>query len=301
MYLLIMNKFYIQITFWLKLILSLTFLISAYTKLISPGIVEVILIDNKIVSTRETAAIFIRFLIASELSIGLLLLQKNYIKKFVLPLTFFFLFTFSVYLFYAAFIISDNQNCGCFGKLIEMSPIESLVKNIFLLIITVILFIKTKNDETKKLPLIILPILSTVFVFLTIPTKSNYENKFLDFTKFENAGRVDLTEGKKLIAIMNTECEHCQKTAYDLSKMKKQFKWFPEIYALYFTEGQVSVDSFQTITNFRVPYNIISARKFFDLVGQSPPRIYYLENGIIKEYWDSDFVKNITLNFATNK
>ncbi|MBI5807881.1 MAG: hypothetical protein HZA74_05725 [Ignavibacteriales bacterium] len=286
--------------FLLQIILGITFILSAYSKLIAPGIVEIILVDHHITSSREAAAILVRILIALEFSLGFLLLQKNYIKKFVLPVTFIFLIGFSIYLIYTRYFIGDNQNCGCFGTMIEMSPTESLIKNFILLILTFIIFKKSEADSTNIIIPILLLIVAFIFVFVASPIKKNNIDKFNSYTHFERVGRVDLSEGKILLAVMNLECEHCQAAAHDLAKMKKQFKWFPKLFALYFSEGQVSVDSFETITGFRFPYKIISAHEFFDLVGQSPPRIYFLQNGKIKEYWDKDFIKNIAINFSTS-
>ncbi len=291
----------VKLSFILRIILGLTFIFSAYTKFISPGIIEVVLVDNKIANTRETAAIYSNILISLEFALGFLLLQKNFIKKIVLPISFFFLLIFSIYLIYTGYFIGDNQNCGCFGTMIEMSPTESLIKNIVLMIIAVFIFIKIENESKSfYLPLAIV-IISFAFVFSLLPIKKNIDDKFLMYTQFEKVGRVDLSEGKILISVMNTECEHCQQTAYELARMQKQFKWFPKIYGLYFTEGQVSVDSFETITSFRIPHRLISASEFFNLVGQSPPRIYLLENGKVKEFWDNDFVRNIALNFSASK
>lgn len=291
----------VKLSFILRIILGLTFILSAYSKIISPGIIEIILVDHKIADTRETATIYSNILISLEFALGFLLLQKNFIKKLILPVTFLFLLIFLAYLIYSGYFIGDNQNCGCFGTMIEMSPTESLIKNIVLMTIVVFTFLKTKNESKSLYPLILIVIISFALVFSLIPIKKNYDDKFSKYTQFEKVGRIDLSEGKILIALMNTECEHCQQTAYELSRMQKQFKWFPKIYGLYFTEEQVSVDSFEVITKLKIPYKLITASEFFNLVGQSPPRIYFLENGRVKEFWDNDFVRNIALNFSASK
>lgn len=290
-----------KIIYFLQIILGITFILSAYSKLIAPGIVEIILVDHQITSSRDTAALIVRILILLEFSIGFLLLQKNYLKKIVLPTTFIFLIGFSLYLIYTGYFIGDNQNCGCFGTLIELSPTESLIKNFILLILSFIVLKKSENDSTNILTPALLLIISFILVFAASPITKNKMEKFNAYTHFERVGRVDLSDGELLLTVMNLECEHCQKAAYDLAKMEKQFKWFPKLFALYFSEGQVSVDSFETITQSKFPYKLISSREFFDLIGQSPPRIYHLKNGTIKKYWDSDFIKNITLNFVKAK
>ncbi len=37
----------------------------------------------------------------------------------------------------------------------------------------------------------------------------------------------------------------------------------------------------------------ISIDDFFELIGNSPPRFYWLENGKVHKFWDDNFIKNI--------
>ena len=42
---------------------------------------------------------------------------------------------------------------------------------------------------------------------------------------------------------------------------------------------------------------MIDMNEFLNLIGQSPPRIYWLNDGKVKEIWDKDFQKKILQNF----
>lgn len=277
----------------LRIIIGLIFIISAYTKLITPGIIEIILVDHGIAANREVAAIFVRILIALEFSLGILFFQQYLLKRVVIPASLIFLTGFTVYLVYTGYILGDTQNCGCFGTTIEMSPLESIIKNIFLIAAIVWLFINTGKDSkgfVLPLAMIVIPV---GLVFLIAPIKTIDNFKFAEYTEFVGRGRVDLSEGDKLLAVYNTECDHCQDLAKEISSLKKNSEHFPEFYALLFTEGDVSVDSFKTITGFDFPYYMINVSSFFDLIGTSPPRIYWLENGRVKEIWDKDFLERI--------
>lgn len=277
----------------LRLLLGTVFLLSAYTKLIAPGIVEIILVEHGIITTRETAAIVVRLLIGFEFVLGFLFFLNFELRRLVLPASIFFLISFSIYLFYAGYILNDNQNCGCFGETIKMSPLESIIKNIILIGFIGWLYILEKNNKKNILIPIIMTVCSFVFVFIIAPIKPNYDFKFKDFTYFEGKGRVDLSNGNKFILIMNTECEHCQELARQLTSMKRSKEKFPEFFSLLYSEGDISVDSFKVLTGFNFPYHTISINEFFDLIGTSPPRIYWLQDGIIKAKWDSNFVENI--------
>lgn len=285
------------IKIFLQVILSLMFFLSAYSKIISPGSVEVILIDQGIVSSREFAAFIVRIFISFEFAIGILFLIPVYLKRVTIPLTWILLTVFTGYLFYSGVILGDKENCGCFGDLIKMSPLESILKNIIIAAISVVLF-RFSYDVRKNFFVFLSAILiSFLFVFTYSPIKNVEDFQFSKYIYFEEAGRVDLSEGNKLLGVFSFECEHCQHTAKDIAKLKRSFDEIPDLYALFFSEGDISIDSFKTITDSNFPYYMIDHNDFFELIGSSPPRIYWLKDGKVEKYWDDQFVKNIVLEF----
>ena len=288
-----------RISVLLRLVLGALFIVSAFSKLISPGLIEIILVDHGLAGSREAAAVFTRILIGIEFAVGLLFLQPFSLKKIVIPVSVLFLAMFTLYLGYTGFILNDMQNCGCFGELIKMSPVESIIKNIAMIALLVILF-KWSDERKNYFITPFIAALSVSAVFMIVPVKSQKDFKFAEFTNFTGAGRVDLSRGDKLIAVMNTECDHCELAAKELAGLKIKMKWFPELYTLYFSEGSITADSFKVITKYDSPYTMINTNQFLNLIGQSPPRIYWLKDGVVKEIWDRDFVKNITLNFSPN-
>jgi len=81
--------------------------------------------------TEEFASYFSRTLIGIEFALGILLLQPHYLKKLVVPATFLMLLIFSIHLSIQSFIYGGNAgNCGCFGSLLPMTPIQAIIKNV---------------------------------------------------------------------------------------------------------------------------------------------------------------------------
>jgi methylamine utilization protein MauE len=77
------------------------------------------------------APYFSRILIGIELALGFLLLQRHYLKRFIIPVTIVLLLVFVGHLTYVTFLSGGNSgNCGCFGELLPMTPIEAIIKNI---------------------------------------------------------------------------------------------------------------------------------------------------------------------------
>ncbi len=281
----------------LRTFLAVVFCFSAYTKLIVPGIIEIILVDHGLAATRETAAIYVRLLIGFEFSLGILFLQPNFLKKFIYPCALIFLLGFSFYLGYSGFILKDMQNCGCFGETIKMSPVESIIKNIVLIVVIIYLISSGRENKINIYVPFFIVVVSVGLVFLLSPVKQSKDFKFRKYSSFNNWGRVDLASGDNLVAVFNTECDHCQNAAKELALLRKQIK-YPPLFVLFFTEGQVSVDSFKVFTQSDFPYKMITTREFFDLIGQAPPRIYWLKNGKVNAVWDKDLKENIARSFS---
>jgi hypothetical protein len=282
----------------LRLLLVATFILSAYSKIILPGSIEVILIDQGITSNRNVAAYIVRIFIGIELAVGILFMFPYYLKSITIPLTWGLLFFFTGYLAYTGFIIGDKNNCGCFGELIKMTPVESILKNIFLLILSFLLFFKTSDDKRKFfLPLIII-LISLPVVFFISPVRDISEFKFSKYIYFEGAGRIDLTSGDKLVAVFSLDCDHCQQTASEIADLKRNENNLPGVFVLFFSEGNVTVDIFNSITHSNFPYYMIEVNDFFDLIGTQPPRIYWLKNGKVIKYWDDNFEKNLSEAFV---
>ena len=275
----------------LQLLLAITFLFSAYTKAVGPGFFEITLMDQGIAPNRVIASYLARFFIGLEFALGFLMLLPFYIKQ-LMQFTFFLLGGFTLHLIYL-WSIGDTDNCGCFGEMISMTPEQSIIKNIIMLAIALAVF---KTAETKKIKKIIPVVFSAVTIismWIILPIPNHNEFPFDSFTHFETRGRVDLSSGEKLVAIFNLDCEHCQETANELGKLKRSVENFPELYVLYFQEGSTSVEDFESITQSSFPYDLIEVNTFFDLIGDSPPRVYNLKDGKVLEIWDTDITRNL--------
>lgn len=278
-----------KISLLLRIILSFVFIVSAYSKLIVPGLIEIILIDQGIAASREAAGYYTRFLIGLELCIGLLFLLPYYIKRITIPLTVMVTVVFSIYLIYTGFILGETQNCGCFGEMFKMSPIESLIKNVFILILVFILYFIVKEKEKGIFINIIVLMFSLGVVFAISPLKEKSESIFSRYTSFSNGGRTDLLSGKKLIAVFDPDCEHCQESVAELKKLNEEKTNLPELYILFLNESGSTPEKFFEKTSISLPYHEISISEFFDLIGNSPPRYYLLEDGKIVETIDDSF------------
>jgi len=126
------------------------------------------------------APYFSRILIGIEFALGILILQKNYLRKLIIPATFLMLAVFTTHLSIVTFQDGGNSgNCGCFGSLIPMTPIQAILKNIVAMVLLVILMkVMPKKDESKSnfwvLSTTTLAFILLLFMLAPIQPKSNF-------------------------------------------------------------------------------------------------------------------------------
>ena len=129
----------------IKVIIAFLFLLSAVAKLYpSPYFAITTFEFTQLFPmgfTEKTAAYFSRILIGVEFALGILILQNHFLKKLVLPAIFLMLLVFTIHLSYITFTTGGNTgNCGCFGSLLPMTPLEAIAKNIIAMLLIVVLY-----------------------------------------------------------------------------------------------------------------------------------------------------------------
>ena len=268
----------------LQLFLAATFLFSAYTKAVAPGFFEVLLEQQGLVPSRLYGAWATRIIIAIETWLGLCLLLSFY-ARFILRFSFLLLVAFSVHLMYLI-AIGETGNCGCFGEMISMSPLASLGKNLLLLFVNgFLLRYKFRGNKKPLITWLLLPLLFAA-ASLIWPVQTQPDELVEKIPMFEAETGIDLANGSYLVAIFNLGCEHCQEVAQQIAAWQNNGINLPQVAALFFAEGDTSVADFNAITESNFPYQMIDANTFFDLIGSAPPRIYWIMDGQVKQYWD---------------
>ena len=280
----------------LQIFLAATFLFSAYTKAVAPGFFEVLLEQQGLVPSRLHGAWATRFIIALETWLGLCLLLSFY-ARFILRFSFLLLVAFSVHLGYLI-AIGETGNCGCFGEMISMSPLASLGKNIVLLAVNgFLLRYKFRGNKKPRITWLFLPLLFAAATLIW-PVQTQPDEVVEKLPTFEAETGIDFANGSYLVAILNLGCEHCQEAAQQIVAWQNNGIDLPQVAALFFAEGDTTVADFNTITGSNFPYQMIDVNTFFDLIGSTPPRIYWIVDGQVKQYWDETLGEDFLTTFA---
>ena len=221
------------------------FIIAAILKLMSIDEFEIYVYSFDVFNFLLTT-LFSRLLITGELVIGLLLIFKM-CYKITWRATLSVQILFTLFLVYVL-VFRKDDNCHCFGELVELSPMESIVKNI--VVIGGLFLIKTTrlqdHKTTSKFVGLrkVLLITSVIIPFVVTPMDSVYKMIYSSekeistvdlYESFDKVVAMDFIEndivfdstyvfdpkGDKVVAIVSSGCKYCRLGVKKLSLMMK--------------------------------------------------------------------------------
>ena len=139
-----------------RIIIAALFLLSAVAKSFPIWAFEKQLVDLGIVDWCN-APYLARLIIALEVAIAIGILQNHFIKSFVIPITILLLTAFCIHL--GIQMVEHgamNGNCGCFGQLIPMTPLEAAIKNIITIGLLIYLYRNVRDKEKGQNKVIVI-------------------------------------------------------------------------------------------------------------------------------------------------
>jgi thiol-disulfide isomerase/thioredoxin len=234
-----------------------------------------------------------RLLIAAELYLGLALILGVFLK-WTIRLSLVMLFGYTAWL---AILISKEGNignCGCFGDIIQMTPLQAIIKNIVLIALLIPLLKWPPVAQFKfqragaigcfvistSLPFILSP------VFFTTPTIYNAEGRpqMKIFEIGADSSQVaSYLEGKKIIAFFLSGCEHCRLAATRMEAIKKSNTNMP-VFAVIQYSSEDSMKEFLAKSKMSFPYATTpDLTAMIRVAGSDYPIIYYVNDGFIEK------------------
>lgn len=159
-----------------RLILSVLFIFSAISKLLSlaffDGLVAELFIGKDYYDHADAlwyTQVFTRVIISGELLLGLAVLQETLLKKVILPVIQLILLAFTIHLFYVGFTVGFiGENCGCFGDLVPMDNLESIIKNVIAMVIGLYVWKFHTDTATMRFPTSLPSIVGGVVCLMTL-------------------------------------------------------------------------------------------------------------------------------------
>ena len=284
----------------IRVLVSALFLLSAFAKLYPTpmyGITKVFEEGQLIPMgfSEDLAPYFSRFIIAIELFIAIAILQRNYLKKLVIPTSIIMLILFSLHLAYSIFL-GDSENCGCFGELIPMSPLQALIKNIITLGVLGYLY-KNTTEDTKNncsnLSIQFLSILLLMFAFVPVQTVGK-NKRVAGFSEYV-VSDLNMNEGKKILCFFDAGCEHCMDAAKSLNELSDSIAYFPEIHIIFSDSEADRISEFFDYSGREYSHQVLpfyneddEINSYLEILGYEyeNPAVIYLDNGNQIRFYD---------------
>ena len=252
-----------KIIFTLRILISGLFLLSAIAKLYPTpmyGITKVFEQGQLIPMgfSESLAPYFSRFIIGAEIFLSITILFNNYLKRLIVPLSFVMVAIFSIHL--STQIFGESENCGCFGDLIPMTPLEFLIKNIITLVILFVIYKKSTDVREKFHKLVILFLLISTLMFSLIPISNQSKSlegvvssdEFLLYVENDEFSR---GLGPKILCFFDAGCEHCQQ-ARSLDSLSELNESFP-VHIVFSDTEEGKIPEFFEVAGKEYPYQVM--------------------------------------------
>lgn len=297
-----MKKIQYVLSFIVTFALGVFFIWSAVVKLNAIDIYEITLVKQGLASWNLSRFIA-RLFLALEMLLGVLLVFQYRLKKIVLPVTIGFVLFLTFFLVGRLLLVGNEDDCGCFGEALKFSTIESIIKNVSIIVLTYILW-KNKNainfqKWNYKVTLVLVYTIALISIVIYDPPINIYEEFSIDnFNKgdvFPDIAHLpeDALKGKSIIALFSPTCGHCKNAALKLQVMEQKGTKY-KIYPL-FGFGKDKIEDFILEVNLESPYYFIDKRDFLRLTQGVFPQIYIIEEGKItsilnkRKFLEKDF------------
>jgi hypothetical protein len=239
----------------IRISISFLFLLSAVAKLYPSPYFAISTFEVKqlypLGFSADVAPFFSRILIGIEFALGLLILQKHYLRKLVIPATLLMLAVFTTHLSIVTFQNGGNSgNCGCFGSLLPMTPIQAILKNVVAMILLVILLkVMPKKDESKSNFWILSTTTLAFILLLFMLAPMQAESNLVDVTgsEPEENTAIETTDTIKLDSVVET------KKTDTLKKIVQEIKDEPIPHQSGYSSYFASIDKGRKTLCFFVP------------------------------------------------
>ncbi len=280
-----------------SILLGGVFIFSAIVKLFPVELFEYTFVEIG-VSNWKYSPIIARLFIGFEWFLGSLLLFNSWgRRKEVAILGIFLLLFFTAYLIFQLINQGNTGNCGCFGNFIKMTPAESILKNVLLILFFIPIFITDfKGLWFKKIlflstflflfsfaiPFVLNPLGYSQFPESTQNGNALFLDKVYKLTNNDKPS-IELRSGKHLISFMSATCPHCILAGYKLHIFKKKN---PKLSLYIFINGD-STDVkkfFEETKAINIPHSHMSVKEgFVQNAGNSLPSMFLVNNNIVEQ------------------
>ena len=273
----------------IRSLIGIVFIASSLLKLISIDNFEIYVYSLGLLNL-ELSLIFVRFLLAFELILGLMLLLGVYTKHTVW-ISIIILLGFTVFMT-TLIITNQTEHCHCFGDKIQLNNYQSIIKNIIL--IPFLFFVRNTKNIFKRfqvLQTIGIVLFSFMLIGFISPPDNFFRKSYDKKTTFQEKSlnqyldESKLKSGKHIISFLSPQCHFCdlgsKKLQIILGKIKNDYNS-----KLVFWGEEAAIKNFINEHNFETSdYDILAPNYFLKITDGSMPLFLLIENGqVVQKY-----------------
>ena len=297
-----------------RIVIGLVFILSAVLKYLSIEVVDLFFFDHKLLPWVITTFLS-RFLIAFEAIVGFMLVLGLY-PKLTKILTFITLIGFTIYVILKPFLFDVTQeNCYCFGDLIQFSDTQTISKNIILLVMALSLsWAKVWMPKRRKLILIGIIVLVLGLTFAIKPPdyiqakiyghRAEIRPEIFEYVKeLDNVKALNIDKGRKVVGWYGTGCKYCKRAAKKIDIIIERHNLNKENFVEIFGGKEKSLNEFYKVSGTEPLNNtFIPIIPFLNTTHGKMPVVLLLENGkVVKLYKLTTIDEEYIVEFLTNK
>lgn len=281
----------------ISVLAGIVFISSAIAKLISVDHFELYIFSQKIIGF-HLSTLAARLIISAELVLGVLLLAGFYYRT-IRRVTIVVLGLFSIFLL-VKLIVGSTENCNCFGTMLMMGPLESLIKNVILIVLLAI--------STHRKPLVFrgVGIITAAIIILSIAVPmiiSAPDILYIKvYTPVDRAGDSDYLqlsdttlpwdEGARIVLFSSPACYYCRLTAKKLSISAERTGTDDRVLFYFFGDDEYVENFWEQSEIDPFPYAILPTAEIITLTDGLFPTLMFLEDGkILKRSGYRDFAE----------
>lgn len=279
---------------FVRILLGTFFMFSSVSKLSSLEGFELYIFSFEFFSF-DLSSILARLVIIAEFIIGAGLASGQFYRFFKYS-TAMSLLGFSIFLIWRM-LLGDTESCHCMGDIVDMNPLQSLLKNLVLALMLVFCWNAAGRQYRFRLcAASSLVVLVSVAVFAAFPPDAYYrigrQSEDLSMETFAPvADSLGLSEGRKLICMYSASCEHCRRSASKMAGIIRRHNIPTDSVSVIFMQTHENQDSVSTEffrshgESLMLPYSYLHPYVFIPVTNGSMPLVLLFDEGrLVKEY-----------------
>lgn len=288
----------------LKMMLGVLFLVSAIAKFLGMDQFEVYVYSFGFFPL-STCFLLARLIVGCEMLLGIGLLA-NLCSRLVNTATIIALTLFTLFLGYVV-LIGRTDSCQCFGQLVNIDPVQSIIKNAILLTLMLpVLKVQSWPWQPRWWMWVLVCAAPFAYIFIrSAPDNWLYpsEEEIYNHEKLDSAlmpegfmGEMRLNEGRKIVAFLTPGCQFCKLADKKISTMCQRDDFDAEAVVYLTPAGDSVFDAMDTV-HFSRPSHNISTSDYLGITYGQRPMVFLLDNGKVsatchyRNIFESDFVK----------